>query len=63
MLEWVIPTTWAAMRVLAFTLQLIGLLGLMGIAFIGLMKITDRILEVQDGNEDQDRSGEEDPSL
>lgn len=54
--ERMIPTMWAAMRTLAFILQLVGLVGLMGFGFIGLMKITDKILEEAEGNE-QDQTG------
>ena len=54
MLAWVIPAMWAAMRTLAFILQLVGLVSLMGFGFIGLMKITDKVLEeATEGNEDQ----------
>ena len=53
MLAWVIPTMWAAMRTLAFILQLVGLLGLVGFGFIGLVHITDKILEEAEGNEDR----------
>ena len=49
MLAWVIPTMWAAMRTLAFILQLVGLVGLMGFGFIGLVHITDKILEEAEG--------------
>lgn len=49
MLAWVIPTMWAAMRTLAFILQLVGLLGLVGFGFIGLVHITDKILEEAEG--------------
>ena len=56
MLAWVIPAMWAAMRTLAFILQLVGLVGLMGFGFIGLMQITDKILEEAEGNE-QDQTG------
>lgn len=53
MLAWVIPAMWAAMRTLAFIFQLVGLVGLMGFGIIGLMKITDKILEeASEGNED-----------
>lgn len=44
-----IPTMWAAMRTLAFILQLVGLVGLMGFGFIGLVHITDKILEEAEG--------------
>jgi len=54
MLAWVIPAMWAAMRTLAFILQLIGLVGLMGFGFIGLMKITDRILDFEEATEGYD---------
>ena len=46
MMLWVEPMMWALCRMLAFTMQLVGLLGLMGYALIGLMYITDKILEV-----------------
>lgn len=54
MLAWVIPAMWAAMRTLAFILQLVGLVGLMGFGFIGLMKITDIILEEATEGYDED---------
>jgi len=54
MLAWVIPTMWAAMRTLAFILQLVGLVGLMGFGFIGLMKITDKIFEEASEGYDED---------
>ena len=54
MLERMIPTMWAAMRTLAFILQLVGLVGLMGFGFIGLMKITDIILEEATEGYDED---------
>ena len=54
MLAWVIPTMWAAMRKLAFILQLVGLVGLMGFGFIGLMKITEIILEEATEGYDED---------
>ena len=54
MLAWVIPTMWAAMRTLAFILQLVGLVGLMGFGFIGLMKITDIIFEEATEGYDED---------
>ena len=54
MLAWVGPTMWAAVRTLAFILQLGGLVGLMGFSFIGLMNIMNKILEeASAGNEDQ----------
>ena len=53
MLEWVIPAMWAAMRTLAFILQMVGLVGLIGFGIVGLMRITDKILEeAMEGNED-----------
>lgn len=53
MLAWVIPFMWAAMRTLAFILQLVGLVGLIGFGFIALVRITDKILEeATEGNED-----------
>ena len=58
-----IPLMWAAMRTLAYILQLAGLLGLIGAGFMVLMNITDTILEATEGNEDPIRSGEEDSSL
>lgn len=54
MLEWVIPTIWAAMRTLAFILQLVGLVGLVGFGFIGLMKFTDKLLEEEGNHEFED---------
>ena len=54
MLAWVIPAWEAAMRTLAFILQLVGLLGLVGFGFIGLMKITDIILEEATEGYDED---------
>jgi len=54
MLAWVIPTMWAAMRTLAFILQLVGLVGLMGFGFIGLMKITDKTFEEASEGYDED---------
>lgn len=54
MLAWVIPAWEAAMRTLAFILQLVGLVGLMGFGFIGLMKITDIILEEATEGYDED---------
>lgn len=42
-MAWVIPAMWAAMRALAFILQLVGLLGLMGLGLIGLWNMTDAI--------------------
>ena len=54
MLAWVIPAWEAAMRTLAFILQLVGLLGLMIFSIIGLVHITDKIIEeATEGNEDQ----------
>lgn len=54
MLVWVIPAMWAAVRTLAFILQLIGLLGLMGFGFIGLVHITDKIMdEIEENEQDQ----------
>ena len=49
MLAWVVPFIWASLRVLAFVLQLIGLLGVItaivvGIT-IGVRAITNKILE------------------
>ena len=52
MLAWVIPAWETAMRTLAFILQLVGLLGLVGFGIIGLVHITDKILEEAEGNED-----------
>ena len=52
--ERMIPTMWAAMRTLAFILQLVGLVGLMGFGFIGLIKITDLILEEASEGYDED---------
>ena len=52
--ERMIPTMWAAMRTLAYILQLVGLVGLMGFGFIGLMKITDIILEEASEGYDED---------
>ena len=54
MLAWVIPAWEAAMRTLAFILQLVGLLGLVGFGFIGLMRITDIILEEASEGYDED---------
>ena len=53
MLKWVIPTMWAAMRTLAFILQLVGMAGLTGFGIIGLTRLTDRIIEEAEVNEDQ----------
>ena len=61
--ERMIPQMWAAMRTLAYILQLVGLLGLIGTGFMVLMNITDTILEATEGNEDPVRSGEKDSSL
>lgn len=46
MMQWVEPFMWALCRVLAYVLQLVGLLGLMGFALIGLVNITDKLSEV-----------------
>ena len=58
-----IPQMWAAMRTLAYILQLVGLIGLIGTGFLVLMSVTDTILEATEGNEDPIRSREEDSSL
>lgn len=63
MLVWVIPAMWELTRMLAFILQLVGLLGLLAFASIGLNAIADKILEVTEDDEDPDRLGEEDSSL
>ena len=52
--ERMIPLMWAAMRTLAYILQLVGLVGLMGFGFIGLKKITDIILEEATEGYDED---------
>lgn len=63
MLVWVIPAMRELTRMLAFILQLVGLLGLLAFAFIGMNAIADKILEVTEDDEDHDRPGEEDSSL
>lgn len=54
--EWMIPAMWAAMRTLAFILQLVGLLGLMGFGIIGLIKVTDKIYEEAIEGNEQDQT-------
>ena len=45
MLTWVTPFIWASLGALANALQLIGLLGVIGGGAIGIMSITNKILE------------------
>ena len=46
-----IPTMWAAMRTLAFILQLVGVLGVIVAGTITLTEITESISEEAKGNE------------
>lgn len=63
MLAWVIPATWEAMKVLAFILQLVGVLGLIAGCIMALMDISEFILEVSEDGESQAGPGEEDSSV
>ena len=63
MLAWVIPAIWAALRTLAFILQLVGVLGVIVGGIMALMDISEFILEVAEDGESEAGSGEEDPSV
>ena len=47
-----IPAIWAFLGVLSYILQLVGVLGVIAGAVLGLISITDIIMEVAEGNED-----------
>lgn len=63
MLTWVIPAIWEGLNVLAFILQLVGVLGVIAGSIMALMDISEFILEVTEDGESQAGSGEEDPSV
>jgi len=50
MLAWVIPAIWAALRRLAFILQLVGVLGVIVGGIMTLTDIAEIILEATEGN-------------
>lgn len=60
MLAWAIPAIWEGLNVLAFILQLVGVLGVIVGGIMALMDISEFILEVAEDGESQTGSGEED---
>lgn len=60
MLAWVTPAIWEGLSVLAFILQLAGVLGVITACVMAIMDISEIVMEVADNAENTAGSREED---